>query len=97
MDTLLQVMVSLMMVSANATHFSTSTPGEYYEVSQVRYDTITNTTYSLFTRYRVFGQYSPTTQAYHFQVRTYTGKKTTGELVQDAKERSDSGITVINN
>ncbi len=92
---ILNTMVALMMLTANQTHFSTTTLGEFYEVSNIQYDTQTDTSYTLFTRYYVYNEYAPITQAYHFQVRPYKGKVTKADMLKDGQARSDAGITVI--
>lgn len=96
METILNTLIAVMLSRVNTTtDFATTTLGEYYKVSDIVYEPKLDTTYAIYTRYRVTGAYTPITQAYHFQVRDYKGKQTKEMLLEDAKKRSDEYITVI--
>lgn len=85
--------VGSMMVLANATSFSTSTPGSYYEVSSIVRDPAANKTYSVWSRYDVYSQYN--VRGMHFHVEVSEGNPTVAELVALAQLRSDSGIKAV--
>lgn len=90
---MLSTLIAIMLIKANATQFSTTTLGEYYEVSQMDYDTSSNITYGMFTRYYVSVGGNTTSQ--HFQIRPYAGKVSLADLMNDAQVRSDKGIKVV--
>lgn len=93
MPTILESMVALMLLTANQSSFATTTPGEYYEITEMRYDARENKTYTLFTRYLVQGQYD--TIARHLHVETLEGKVSLEQQVETSKKNVDIPIVVV--
>lgn len=90
---MLEAIIALMMVKVNKIDYTLAPMGEYYEVSDMGYDSTTDTTYGLFSRYYVIEGHNIIGR--HYQVRPYKGNVTKEDLIKDARDRCDSYVNVV--